>query len=114
MKKFMALYLAPSVAREQAMKDMEPEDIQGEMKLWEEWMEKCGDAIVDGGNPLGLTKRANAEGASDMKNEVDGYSIVQAESHEAAMELFGKDHPHFGVVGAWVEVMEIVPMPAAS
>ena len=114
MKKFMALYLAPAVAREQAMKDSTPEDMKGEMKLWQNWMEENRGSLVDGGAPLGKTKQANVDGVTDTTNNLDGYSIVQAESHEAAMELFGFAHPHFSIAGATVEVMEIVPMPTSD
>ena len=50
-------------------------------------------------------------GASNTKNEIGGYSIVQAESHDAAAKLFGKDHPHLQMPGAWIEIVEIMPMP---
>lgn len=114
MKKFMALYMSPAVAMEQMMKDSSSDDMRNEMKLWEIWMEENKDSIVDGGDPLGKTKQATVDGVTDIKNEIDGYSIVQAESHEAAMELFGANHPHFNVAGATIDVMEIVPMPAAE
>jgi hypothetical protein len=41
---------------------------------------------------------------------IGGYSIVQAESHEAAAALFANS-PHLTMPGATVEVMEIMPMP---
>jgi hypothetical protein len=65
---------------------------------------------VEGGAPLGKTKRVDSHGASDRKNEVCGYSVVQAESHDAATKIFGKDHPHLQMPGAWIEVMEIMPL----
>ena len=40
-----------------------------------------------------------------------GYSVVQAESHDAATKIFGKDHPHLQMPGAWIEIIEIMPMP---
>ena len=43
---------------------------------------------------LGKTKRIDAKGISDTKNEITAYTIVQAESHEAAAELFA-NHPYF-------------------
>ena len=39
------------------------------------------------------------------------YSVVQAESHEAAAKIFGKDHPHLQWPGAWIEITEIMPVP---
>jgi len=39
------------------------------------------------------------------------YTIVQAESHEAAAELFAS-HPHFMIFpGDSVEIMECLPIP---
>jgi hypothetical protein len=40
------------------------------------------------------------------------YSIVQAQSHDAAAKMFGKDHPHLQMMqGAWIEIVEIMPIP---
>ena len=40
-----------------------------------------------------------------------GYSIIQAESHEAATKMFDKSFPHLQMPGAWIEVVEIMPLP---
>jgi hypothetical protein len=68
-------------------------------------------SLVDGGAPLGKSKRVNAKGTSETKNDVGGYSIVQAESAEAATKMFGRDHPHFQMPVAWIDVVEIMPVP---
>ena len=60
---------------------------------------------------VGKTKRVDANGALNTKNEVGGYSIVQAESHDAATRIFGKDHPHLQMPGAWMEIVEIMQLP---
>ena len=75
------------------------------------WMDANKSSIVDGGAPLGKTKRVDSHGASNTKNETGGYSIVQAELPDAATKLFGKDHPHLQVPGAWIEIIEIMPIP---
>ena len=64
------------------------------MEGWMKWGKENEASIVDPGSPLGKTKRINAEGISDTKNEITGYTIVQTESHEAAAKLFA-NHPHF-------------------
>ena len=47
----------------------------------------------------------------DTKNEITAYTIVQAESHEAAAELFA-NHAHFMIFpGQSVEIMECLPLP---
>ena len=68
-------------------------------------------SIVEGGAPLGKTKRVDSNATSNTKNEIGGYSVVQAESHDAATKIFGKDHPHLQMPGAWIEIVEIMPMP---
>jgi hypothetical protein len=84
----------------------------GGCELWMKWMGKHKISIVDDGAPLGKTKRVDAKGTSNTKNGVGGYSIVQAQSHDAAAKMFGKDHPHLRMMpGAWIEIVEIMPMP---
>ena len=46
-----------------------------------------------------------------VRNEMGGYSIVQADSHEAATKMFDKDFPHLKMPGAWIEVVEIMQIP---
>ena len=112
MKKFLVLYMAPSAAFEQAMKNATPEQQQKGMQGWMKWMQANQGSLVDGGAPLGKTKRVDANGAKDARNEVGGYSIVQADSHDAAAKLFGKDHPHLAMMpGGWIEIVEIMPIP---
>ena len=113
MKKFMVLYMAKGAEFEKMMKDATPEQQKKGMDAWMQWMQAHGKSIVDGGAPLGKTKRVDAKGASDTKNEVGGYSVVQAASHDAAAKLFGKDHPHLQMPGAWIELVEVMPMPEA-
>jgi hypothetical protein len=108
MKKFLALYNMPTEAFE-AFADMSDEDKKKEMEEWTTWMEDKKGSLSDMGNPVGNNKRMTKEGVSEERNEVGGYSIVEAESHEAACELLA-DNPHFKVAGAYIEVMEIIEM----
>jgi len=81
------------------------------MEAWMEWGKKHGAAIVDWGSPLGKTKAVSKQGIADVSNEMGAWTIVEAESHEAAAELF-LNHPHFTIFpGDRVEVMECLPMP---
>ena len=111
MKKFIILYMAPSTQIEQMMKNATPEQQSKGMDAWMKWMDANKGSLVDGGAPLGNTKRVDAKGTTDTKNEVCGYSIVQADTHDAAGRLFGKDHPHLQVPGAWIEIVEIRQIP---
>jgi hypothetical protein len=111
MKKFMVLYMASKADFEKMMKDSTPEQQQKGMEAWMKWMNENKTSLVDGGAPLGKTKRVDSNGASNTKNEIGGYSVVQAESHDAATKIFGKDHPHLQMPGAWIEIVEIMPVP---
>jgi hypothetical protein len=116
MKNFLAIYLgAPGSAKfaefmameEGARKKVEAAGI----KAWTDWMKTHHAAIVDNGGPLGKTKKASAQGVSDTKNNLSGYVVVKAESHEAAAKMFEK-HPHFSIFpGDSIEVMEVLPIP---
>src|SRR6185312_13163161 len=66
------------------------------------WMNANKTSIVEGGAPLGKTKRVDSNRVSNTRNEIGGYSVVQAESHDAATKIFGKDHPHLQMPGVWI------------
>ena len=114
MKRFVAIYLgsATGLAQWKATDNQKrKEQEKAGMDAWMKWVKENEASIVDLGSPLGKTKRINAEGILDTKNEITGYTIVQAESHEAAAELFA-NHPHFMIFpGDSVEVMECLPIP---
>ena len=111
MKKFLVLYMAPRAEFEKMMKNATPEQQKKGMEAWMKWMNDHKTSLVDGGAPLGKSKRVDSKGAADATNELGGYSIVQAESADAATKLFGKDHPHVQMPSAWVEIIEIMPIP---
>jgi hypothetical protein len=111
MKKFMVLYMAKAADFENMMRNSTPEMQKKGMESWMKWMEANKKSLVDGGAPLGKTQRVDAKGASSTRNDIGGYSIVQADSQEAAARLFGKDHPHLQMPGGWIEIVEIMPMP---
>jgi hypothetical protein len=78
---------------------------------WKAWIEKHQDSIVGLGGPLGKTKKITSQGIEDTSNELGGYTVVRAESHEAAAKLF-ENHPQFTIFpGESVEVMPVLPIP---
>jgi hypothetical protein len=80
---------------------------------WKAWVETHQGAIVGMGGPLGKTKKVTQRGIEDVSNEMGAYTVVRAESHEAAARLF-ENHPHFIVFpGESVEVMPVLPIPGA-
>jgi hypothetical protein len=80
---------------------------------WKAWVEEHQGAIVAMGGPLGKTKKITQRGIEDISNEIGGFTVVRAESNEAAAKLF-ENHPHFTIFpGEAVEVMPVLPIPGA-
>ena len=107
MKNFTVIYMAPASVLEDWMKKPEEErkEAEGQMKQeWDTWMAAHADMILNT-IALGKTKRVSASGVEDVKNDMMLSSYVQGESAEAVAEAF-KDHPHFGIPGATIEIME--------
>jgi hypothetical protein len=78
---------------------------------WKAWVAKHQAVISVMGGPLGKTKKVTENGVGDVSNELGGFMVVRAESHEAAARLF-ETHPHFTIFpGESVEIMPILPMP---
>ena len=83
------------------------------MAAWKAWVEKHHGAIVGMGGPLGKTKKVTPGGIADVSNEMGAYTVVRADSHEAAAKLF-ENHPHFAIFpGESVEIMPVLPIPGA-
>jgi len=72
---------------------------------WNTWMNAHKDSVTESAG-VGKPKRITSAGVEDARNDLMMYSFVEAESLEAAAELF-KDHPHFGIPGSWIEVMSV-------
>lgn len=112
MKKFLAVFVAPVESYDKMkgeMKDSNPEQQKGDMEAWMQWMGRHKGSLVDPGAPVGKTKRITKGGVANIRNEIGGYMIIQAEDLEAAAKIFD-DSPHFGVQNGAVDVMEIMEM----
>lgn len=113
MQKFLVLYIAPVATIEEWMKTDPEKRKAAEEKMraeWGIWMTANKKMLSGMTAGAGKTKRVTAEGVLDTKNDIMMYSIVEADSHEAAAEAF-KDHPHFGIPGASIDIMPINPLP---
>jgi hypothetical protein len=110
MSKFFLLYLAPVSAIDQMMANSNPEQMKAGMDAWMAWMKKNENALVDMGAPLGKTKRVTAAGVASVRNEVTGYTIVEAESQDAAAAML-VGHPHLNMPGAYIDVLSVTPIP---
>jgi hypothetical protein len=81
------------------------------MAAWKAWMEEHQSQIVAMGGPLGKTKKASPSGIEDTTNHLGAFTVVRADSHEAAAKLF-ENHPHFAIFpGEAVEIMPVMPIP---
>jgi hypothetical protein len=114
MTHFLAVFTGSSAGMDQ-WKSMDAAQREAKEKAgmagWEAWAKKNQASIVDQGSPLGKTKRVSADGISDIRNDLAAYTVVQADSHEAAARMF-EQHPHFMIFpGDGVEIMECLPMP---
>jgi hypothetical protein len=114
---FLAVFVGSKTSAKMAAWNALPEaerrakEQQG-IAAWKVWLEKHQASIVAMGGPLGKTKKVGASGIADISNEMGAFTVVRADSHEAAAKMFG-DHPHFAIFpGEAVEVMPVLPIPA--
>ena len=102
----MANYI---VAYHGGKKPESPEEGAEDMAKWRTWVDGLGDAVVNPGTPLGKSKIVSSTGVSDNagSNSLTGFSIVKADSMDAALEM-AKACP-FLDIGA-LEVAEVMEM----
>ena len=84
MAKYVLLYSGGSMGATQA-------DQQKQMQAWGSWFGKLGKSLVDGGNPFSDKVKTVASNGSAKDGaagqRATGYSIVEANSVDAAAEL---------------------------
>lgn len=87
------------------------EEGKAAMAKWMEWMGGLGDKLVDGGNPVGMSSTLTADGLKDGggANPLSGWTIVEAESVEAAAEL-GKGCPILDGGKGSIEIAPVIEM----
>jgi hypothetical protein len=116
MKHYLAVYLGSEASIKasgwaELSEAARQEKEKAGVKAWKKWVEDHQDAIVTIGSPLGTTLRTSSHGVEKTRNALAGFTVVRAESHEAAAKLFA-GHPHFTLFpGESVEVMECLPVP---
>ena len=88
-----------------------PEEGEKVMAAWTKWMAGIGEDLVDGGNPVGMSKTVSADGVADDggANPVSGYSLVNAADMDAACEI-AKGCPILDGGKGTVEVAEAMMM----
>jgi len=113
---YLAVFLGSKTSPRRAAWDALPEgdrrakEREG-MAAWKAWVEKHQSSIVAMGGPLGKTKKVSHNGIQDTNNHMGAFTVVRADSHEAAAKLFER-HPHFTIFpGESIEVMPVMPIP---
>lgn len=102
MRRYIVLYCAPLAVAER-FAQATPEEAMKGMKLWGDWVEKMGTALVDPGKPLGNARKVTKTGMTQTESKIIGLSILQANTMDEALEMV-KGHHHLH----WAEDCEIV------
>jgi len=81
------------------------------MAAWGAWFENMGDALEIPGAPVGMSKTVSASGVADDggANPISGYTVVKADSMDAATEM-AKGCPMVVDGTGSVEVAEVMEM----
>ena len=104
----MAQYMITYLGGEQPSS---PEEGKQHFAKYKEWLSSLGDAAVSPANPLKNTSTVNPDGSvtAGGTTTMSGYTIVEADSMEAALEM-AKACP-FLEIGGSLEVSELMQMP---
>jgi hypothetical protein len=110
-KKFLVLFLAPASVVDDWRKTDPAIRAEAEQKMREDWMKWTRDhgSMILSTEAGGGTKLVTPSGLSDIRNDIMLFSMIEAESHEAAAKAF-EDHPHLRIPQASIQVMYVRPM----
>ncbi len=92
-------------------KDMPKEEGMKHRELWQAWLGKLGDAVVNPGTPLAQSKLVTAGGQTaevDEAQVLTGFTVVKADSMDAALEM-ARDCPYLGTMGH-LQVAQVMKM----
>jgi len=93
------------------MEGASPDDAQAGMDAWMQWAGKVGDSMVDMGSPL---QTVATVGGSSSGGYIGGFSVLEADSADAAKALVD-GHPHLMSPGEpSIEVLEFLALPGMS
>lgn len=111
MKDFMLIFLGVDYST----MDLSPEEIQKRAASWMGWQAKMGEqGVLKEGNALlsgskrvsGAERTVSDRGATDLKEIIGGYYIIQASDYDGAIAIT-QDYPDFDL-GGTVEVREVM------
>jgi len=87
------------------------EELASVLDAWGQWLGSMGAAVVDGGNPVGMSSTVNPDGSvvdNGGANPVSGYGLFEASSHDDAVAK-AKGCPILNDGGS-VELAEVMDM----
>ena len=86
-----------------------PEEGANHMAKFSAWIGGLSDAVVNPGTRLGMNKTVSSDGVSDNvgPNRLTGFSIVNADSMDAALRI-ARGCPHLDI--GTIEVAEVMEM----
>lgn len=107
MARYMLLYKGAATD----MSAMSPEEIETEMGMWMAWYGGLGDSVTDMGAPFGHASSVVDDGSAGTPSGLTGYSIVEADSLEAAQAMTA-GHPYIreGNGNYAIDVFELYDM----
>ena len=109
MNRYVFVYHAPMTPADATPPT--PEQMNAVMSQWNEWAGRVGDGLVDFGTPLADGVRVSQDGTAASTRGVAGYSIIEAQGMDAAVEL-ARSHPHLQMPGGCeIEVHEAQAVP---
>lgn len=87
------------------------EEGERQMALWGAWMQGLGAAMVDPGNPVGMSSTLTVDGLTEGggANPLSGYTVVEAATLDAAAEM-AKGCPILEGGKGTIEIAEIIQM----
>ncbi len=77
------------------------------MQDWKKWESSMGDALIDSGNGVGMSKTVMSDGAivdNGGSNPTSGYSCISAENMDEALKVV-QAHPFLSMQGS-IEIAE--------
>lgn len=110
MAKFMVLY-SSSTSASDAMAQSTPEQMKASMEEWMVWQNEASkSAKLEWGLPLQAVGRITPDGLRVSDSHASGYATIECDTKDVAMELL-KSHPHLKRADAYIDLLEMIPMP---
>lgn len=108
MPSYMFLYKGPATD----MSAFTPEQSKAVMDQWNAWYGKQGSAIKDGGAPFMPGQSVLDNGGAGTAAELGGYTIVEADSMDAAKAMTA-GHPFLSDNDGRfaIDIFELAPIP---